>query len=302
MSPSGCGEAGKSLAGAAVGVENAGVKQEFRTPAGVRVREVVRRPGDLNWLFLPGGPGIGSPSLAGLAETVQVSGTSWLVDLPGDGDNVDPAAGNPYGRWPGVLIEAAQALPNPVYVGHSTGGMYLLSVPELELLLAGLVLVSSAPHAGWMAAYLAMTQRHPLAAVDVAAAAYEADPTDDNLARLAVASAPWNFTPAGLAAGTGLLARMPYNGAAVEWSARNFDDSYAMTWWPATVPTLIVSGAQDRIVDQSLWNEPRFHGGHVRHEWIPDAAHFPWIDQPDAVRRAFLRGAPDRWGRSPASS
>jgi pimeloyl-ACP methyl ester carboxylesterase len=279
---------GNSVAGKATNPDDLGVTQEFWTPGGVRLREAHRRPGDLNWLFLPGGPGIGSASLAGLAEAAEVPGTSWLVDLPGDGDNIKiKTTEEPYAAWPGILIEAARAVPNPVYAGHSTGGMYLLSVPELEPLLAGLVLVSSAPHAGWMPTYVEMTRHDPLPAVDAAAAVYEADPTDDNLGRLAVASAPWNFTPAGLADGTALLARMPYNGAAVDWSARNFDDTYAMTWWPAAVPTLIVSGARDRIVDQSLWDEPRFHGDHVRHARIDDAAHFPWVEQPAAVRAAF---------------
>lgn len=258
---------------------------EFQTASGVRLRPVASRPGDLNWLFLPGGPGIGSESLQGLADAVEVPGVSWLVDLPGDGSNI--VAGDPFAGWPGVLVEAARALPRPVFVGHSTGGMYLLSVPELESLLAGLVLVSSAPHAGWMDDFVRMTQEHPLPAVDAAAAAYEADPTDVNIGLVTVAAAPWNFTPAGVAAGAELLARMPYNTAAVDWSARNFDSTYELSWWPAALPALVVSGAQDRIVNQRLWDVPRFQGGHVLHRRIDAAAHFPWVEQPAAVRAAF---------------
>jgi pimeloyl-ACP methyl ester carboxylesterase len=259
--------------------------REFWTGSGVRLRAVGERPGGLNWLLLPGGPGIGSESLYGLAETIDVPGVTWLVDLPGDGSN--PGGGDPFAGWPGVLVEAAEALPRAVFVGHSTGGMYLLSVPALEPLLAGLVLVSSAPHAGWLADFERMTRQNPLPEVDAAAAVYEADPTDANLGRVAVASAPWNFAAGGVAAGAELLGRMPYNAAAVDWSARNFDRTYEMRWWPASVPTLIVSGAEDRIVAQRLWNEPRFRGGHVLHRRIEGAAHFPWIERPGAVRAAF---------------
>ncbi|MEV4140065.1 alpha/beta hydrolase [Dactylosporangium sp. NPDC049742] len=258
---------------------------EFRTASGVRLRPVAERAGDLNWLLLPGGPGIGSESLHGLAEAAGVPGVTWLVDLPGDGSNT--VGGEPFARWPEVLAEAAEALPRVVFLGHSTGGMYLLSVPELEPLLAGLVLVSSAPHAGWLADFERMVGEHPLPAVDAAGAVYEADPTDEHLRRLTVASAPWNFTPAGLSAGAEMLARMPYNTAAVDWSARHFDSTYELRWWPASVPTLIVSGAQDRIVTQRLWDEPRFQGPHVLHRRIEDAAHFPWIEQPSAVRAAL---------------
>jgi alpha-beta hydrolase superfamily lysophospholipase len=258
---------------------------EFRTASGVRLRPVAERSGDLNWLLLPGGPGIGSESLQGLAEAVGVPGVTWLVDLPGDGSNV--VGGDPFAGWPGVLVEAAEALPRVVFVGHSTGGMFLLSVPELEPLLAGLVLISSAPHAGWMTYFLEMAQGHPLPAVEAAGAVYEADPTDEHLRRLTVASAPWNFTPAGVVAGAELLARMPYNAAAVDWSARNFDSAYASRWWPERLPTLIVSGAQDRVVAQWLWDEPWFRGGHVLHRRIEEAAHFPWVERPDGVRAAF---------------
>ncbi|MET7419700.1 hypothetical protein [Dactylosporangium sp. NPDC005555] len=38
---------------------------------------------------------------------------------------------------------------------------------------------------------------------------------------------------------------------------------------------------------QRLWDEPRFQGAHVLHRRIPDAAHFPWVEQPSAVRAAF---------------
>jgi pimeloyl-ACP methyl ester carboxylesterase len=265
------------------------VHTEFWTPSGVRLRAAGRRPGSGNWLFLPGGPGIGSESLVGLVDAVEVPGASWLVDLPGDGSNTAAPGGgeDPFAGWPGVLVEAARAMPGVVFVGHSTGGMYLLSVPELERHLTGLVLVSSAPHAGWMPAFAELTRQRPLPAVEVATAAYEADPTSDNLGRVAVASAPWNFTPDGLRAGAELLGRMPYNADAVNWSARNFDETYESRWWPATLPTLIVSGSHDRIVDQSLWNEPRLRGDHVLRRHIDSAAHFPWIERPDAVRAAF---------------
>ena len=43
--------------------------------------------------------------------------------------------------------------------------MYLLSVPELEPLLDGLVLIRTAPNADWLPAFAAMTERNRLPAV-----------------------------------------------------------------------------------------------------------------------------------------
>src|SRR5262245_39115051 len=138
--------------------------EEVRTASGVRLRLRARRPGRHNWLFLPGGPGIGSESLFELITAVEVPGTSWAVDLPGDGSNRDGS----YDQWPQVLIEAAEAVEHPVFVGHSTGGMYLLSTPALEPILDGLVLVSTAPDASWLPAFTRMTERHPLHEVEAA--------------------------------------------------------------------------------------------------------------------------------------
>lgn len=257
------------------------------TPSGVRLRRRCARPGALNWLFLPGGPGIGSESLIELADALTVPGAVWLVDLPGDGSNAPPDPETCFDDWPGVLLEATDLLANCVFAGHSTGGMYLLSVPELESRLRGLILISTAPDASWKPRFIEMTGHNPLPEVDAATRAYEAEPDDARLGALAVATAPWNFTPAGLAAGRDLLARMPYNRAAVDWSDQNFDDIYEANWFPAALPTLILAGAEDRIVSQHGWDDTRFAGPHILRRRIAGAGHFPWIEAPEAVAAAF---------------
>ncbi len=259
------------------------------TPSGVRLRRRAARPGPLNWLFLPGGPGIGSESLQELVEALDVPGSVWLVDLPGDGSNrnAPDASADPFAQWPQVVVEAAKALPNVIFAGHSTGGMYLLATPEIEAHLVGLALLDTAPDCGWFARYVKMTQADPLPAVEAAAVVYDADRRDENIAAIAVASAPWNFSPEGLAAGRDLLGRMPYNSAAVDWSDAHFDHIYEARWWPSAIPTLILAGDEDRIVWQGGWDQPRFAGDHVQRRGIPGAGHFPWIEDPEAVRMAF---------------
>ncbi|MDP7701752.1 MULTISPECIES: alpha/beta fold hydrolase [unclassified Mycobacterium] len=259
------------------------------TASGVRMRLYRRRSGDANWLFLPGGPGIGSESLQELVDAVAVSGCSWLVDLPGDGSNVDApgAPADPYSLWPEVLAEASRAVERPIYVGHSTGGEYLLSTPALAEVLHGLVLISTAPDASWMPLYDRMTADNPLPGVEAATARYAKDPTRENLREVAVQSAPWNFLAATVAAGAELLGRMPYNIPAVQWSAEHFDRDYQFAWWPSTLPTLIISGSEDRIVTQSLWRTASFQTENVLWSVIPEAGHFPWMEQPEAVRGSF---------------
>lgn len=262
---------------------------EFFTSSGVRLRKHFAHAGSPNWLFLPGGPGIGSESLVSLMEVLDVPGTLWGVDLPGDGSNVD-APGAPedsFSVWPYALVEAAQALPNVVFVGHSTGGMYLLSCPELESILTAMVLVSTAPNASWHPRFVEMVQQHPLPEVDRTSAIYDKERTPERLRDVAVASAEWNFGPHRLEAGRELLRSMPYRPEAVDWSDANFDHTYVAQWWPASLPTLIVSGTDDRIVDQSLWDRREYEGANVLRRKIGGGAHFPWIEEPEAVNAAF---------------
>ncbi len=259
------------------------------TSSGVRLRRRKEQAGSLNWLLLPGGPGLGSESLHELADALDVPGTIWMVDLPGDGSNRAPpgAPSDVFSVWPQAVMEAAQALPDTVFVGHSTGGMYLLDTPGLAPLLKGLALVDTAPDAAWQSHFIAMTQAFPLPDVDAAAALYERDRSDVTIAAVAVAAAPWNFTPAGVEAGRRLLERMPYNSAAVDWSEKNFDAVYRARWWPETLPVLRIAGDEDRIVWQGGWDAPRFQTANVITRNISGAGHFPWIENPKAVREAF---------------
>jgi pimeloyl-ACP methyl ester carboxylesterase len=225
------------------------VLSEFFTKSKVRLRQRSQNPGVLNWLFLPGGPGIGAESLEELVETAALPGRSWLVDLPGDGSNL--VENDPFRQWPWVLL------------------------------------ISSAPDARWYSHYLRMTTQNPLPAMQTATQAFNANKSNETLRDLAVASAPWNFCTDALPLGEALLARMPYNLAAVEWSDRHFDHTFELKWWPTDLPTLILSGSQDRIVEQSFWDNARFEGKNVMWLTVEDGGHFPWIEKPIAVRKAF---------------
>jgi pimeloyl-ACP methyl ester carboxylesterase len=259
------------------------------TPSGVRMRKFISRAGELNWLLFPGGPGIGSESLEDLAAAITVSGTIWLVDLPRDGSNQSPPAmvAEPFSDWPQVLVEAVDAVPNPVVVGHSTGGMYLLATPALEARICGMALVDTAPDSAWHPYFKRMTEANPLPAFDAAVDAFARSQRPEDLTALVVASAEWNFEPDALESGRALLRKMPYSNPSILWSDQNFDHVYEAAWWPTSVPVLIVAGARDRIVWQGGWDNPPFQTPNRIQRSIPGAGHFPWIENPQGVSAAF---------------
>lgn len=228
----------------------------------------------------------------GLARAAGVPGTAWLVDLPGEGSNrgVPQVPGRPYERWPEVLAETVESFDDVIMVGHSTGGMFMLSVPELEGRLDGMCLVGSAPHAGWRQTFGEWADAHPIPGFDEVAEAYARTPNDQTLRALTLSAAEWTFTPAGLAAGRDLLERLPYCHDAVAWADAHFDATYQARWKPSSggPATLIVSGAEDHVVDQSLWQrDEAFDQPQVLRRAIGGGSHFPWIENPRAVRSAF---------------
>lgn len=120
------------------------------TQSGARIIcKTVAPQHSINYLLLPGGPGLGSESLNELSTLLNdnIQANIWHVDLPGDGSN----RGNNkhFSNWQQALIEAASELDNTVLVGHSTGGMYIQDTPELENLIIGLVLMDTAPNCQW---------------------------------------------------------------------------------------------------------------------------------------------------------
>ena len=151
-----------------------------------------------NWLFLPGGPGLGSESLTNLVNELELPGTMWYLDLPGDGSNILDIDHYSLKLWADALIEACSALDNVIMVAHSTGGMFVLAVPELKTILKGLILMDSAPDSSWQDGFSNYCSQHLLQSIESAQKRYNQHPTNENLKKLTIASLPYLFTASGI--------------------------------------------------------------------------------------------------------
>ncbi len=265
------------------------LKTLFWTQSGARLQLIYgTQAGNLNWLFLPGGPGLGSESLLSLLKILSLPGKLWLLDLPGDGSNTTSNNGESFKFWSAALIEAVKSFDRVVLVAHSTGGMYALSLPELEKHLEGLVLLGSAPDATWQGLFAEIIKKHPIPGLEALQEKYGKDPNHETLKALTLASAPYLFTKKGQTAGIESLRSLPYNYETCQWSEKHFDRTYQAKWIPKTIPTLILAGEMDLVTPLQLFqNDKRFNRKNILIQSIQEAGHFPWIENPKEVAIAF---------------
>ncbi len=241
-----------------------------------------------NWVFLPGGPGLGSESLADLTSLLQLPGTIWHLDLPGDGSNITEDNSHYFSHWSDALVEAVASLDKVILVAHSTGGMYALATAKLEGALTGLVLMDSAPDASWQKIFMDYVKRNPIDVLEKLHEKYLDHPNNDTLKKMTIASAPYLFTPAGLTKDLSFLETLPFNYQTCDWSAQYFDGDYKFQWIPETIPALIFAGESDQITPLKLFRDSiGFQRDNIVIREISAAGHFPWIDNPNGVSLVF---------------
>jgi len=85
----------------------------------------------LNWLFLPGGPGMGANYLIDFVSKLDLQGSLFIADFPGDGDNHSTEEIH-YEGWKAGLIEVVNSLSPCILVTHSFSGMFALTIDSLE--------------------------------------------------------------------------------------------------------------------------------------------------------------------------
>ncbi|WP_131781425.1 alpha/beta fold hydrolase [Legionella gresilensis] len=264
-------------------------KSYLWTSLQARLQLIQTIPGaNFNWFFLPGGPGMGSESLASLTTLLKLPGSMWYLDLPGDGSNLTANDTKAFANWSEALVEAVSALENVILVAHSTGGMYALATPELENKLTGLVLMSSAPDSSWQQHFMKYVQSNPIAQAEKLNEAYAKKPNNDTLKKLTILSAPYLFTEKGLPEDLSFLENLPYNFRTCEWSALHFDSVYKAKWVPKKLPTLIFAGEKDYVTPLHLFTQSNdFQRENITIRAIEHAAHFPWIENPEQVVEVF---------------
>ena len=253
------------------------------TPSGFRTQTIQSSPEHFpTWLFLPGGPGLGSEAYIDLISKLNLPGTTLLVDYPNDGSNlIDDYDFNNLRRDLVTLIETHN---NPVIIAHSFGGMLTLATPQLKDKLAGLIILNSAPSKAWIPEIQKQAQYYNLPDTSQTRLAYLMNPNNERFKKDILACAPYFFTPQTLQSGIELLQTLPYNFKPYAWAQEHFHPYYECLWVPDNLPCLIMGSELDHITPPHLFlDHPRFQIESIQFEIIHQAGHFPWFDNAKQV-------------------
>lgn len=250
-----------------------------------------------NWLFLPGGPGLGSEYYQSYLEKINLPGKLWRMDFPGDGSNLLDKPID-YTQWASGLIEAVKQFEKVVLVTHSFSGMFALTVPELEDALSGFVLMDTAPNKLWRS-WQHFTTEHPkelrahidqldLARLNELQALYEQNKNNETFKNLTVFRREY-FTSAEVEKeAKKMFDTLPYNYETFDWAQVYFHPTYEATWIPQNLPTLILAGSNDVLTPIFLFQKnKRFERDNITIMEIPGGSHFPWMEQPGLVEDAL---------------
>jgi pimeloyl-ACP methyl ester carboxylesterase len=256
---------------------------------GYRLRKIQGDKNQLNWLFLPGGPGMGSEYLEDFVSKLNLPGNKILGDFPGDGSNRNTTDIS-YEQWRSKLLVVIKKLTPCILVTHSFSGMFALTIPELEKLLTGLVIISSAPDKRWMQEFELTIKTYDLPALGNTGIAFSKEPTDDNLRLAFIERIPYLFLPHEIKVGKELLKATVYNAVTRIWAYQHFHPNYAYTWYPQTLPTIIIGSKDDRLLPIKLFLEQEeWHRDNIQFLVLEGTGHFPWLSCFSSIQEILVR-------------
>ncbi|HJD55564.1 MAG TPA: alpha/beta hydrolase [Rickettsia endosymbiont of Pyrocoelia pectoralis] len=242
----------------------------------------------LNWLFLPGGPGMGANYLIDFVSKLELQGSMFVGDFPGDGDNRDfPKGGDnrnneeiSYYNWKEGLIEVVNKLKPCILVTHSFSGMFALTIGDLENLLTGLVIINSAPNSSWIELIKDTATKYNLPDLTDDINELYKNPTDEQLKTFFYANIPYIFCEHEISEGKKILELCSYSITTRLWANQNFYNSYKYSWIPNKLPTLIIGSRDDKLLPIKLflenteWSQPHPNINIIE---LHNTGHFPWL-------------------------
>jgi pimeloyl-ACP methyl ester carboxylesterase len=243
--------------------------------------------GKFNWLFLPGGPGLDSSIFLDFAKSLNLPGSIWLVDLPGNGDNYTENP-TPCKNWENDLLETVQLFDNPILVGHSYGAMLALSIPALKNYLSSFVVLHSAPQ-NWQHIQEKYKEKYSLPDTFPSFEKFVAHPNRENFDEALKYQIPYCFNQSKYGStAINLVLSTPQPYQILEWNAQNFFPTYEAKWIFDNIPSLIITSENDYATPKECFKEnKKFDSKNIHFVELKEVSHFSWLEDPRQVKITF---------------
>lgn len=258
----------------------------IHTSYGYRINQITEGSGH-NWLFLPGGPGLGSEYLIEFCEQLNLPGTVLLADFPKDGTNSHGELGIKY--WQDGLLDLLKTFSNSILVTHSFSGMFSLNIPELESHLAGLVLMNTTTRNSFFLHVNEMKEKHGLPDLVPAASEYHLNPSDQTYRQFWNTYKHYCFTASEMQKGEQMIQQYAFNNAAYYEAIEHFYPEYTCKWVPESIPVMTITSENDFICPPQIFMEnEQFKSKNIINRMINQAGHCPWINHLEQVQNCFI--------------
>lgn len=255
------------------------------TDYGYRIKQLTKGQG-YNWLFFPGGPGLGSAYLVEWCKNLCVPGAIFVVDFPKDGTNTHGELN--LADWKNGLIDLLKSFANPIVVTHSFSGMLIMDTPEVEQHLAGLVLMNTTTSNTFFPHVNAMQQQHGLPDLVPAASQYHLHPSNETYKEFWHTYKHYCFTPEELSAGEQMIPLFTFNNAPYHYAIEHFYPNYACKWHPKNIAAMTISSERDFICPPYIFrDDEQFQAPNIINQVINHAGHCPWLLYFAEVQQCF---------------
>ncbi len=234
------------------------------------------------WIFLPGGPGLGSEYFSDFMQELKLPGSLWRIDLPGNGSHRPLMETDlSLSLWRHALKDALSLFSAPILVAHSFGGMLFQSIEISDDLLKGVVLLSSSPKP-FTESVEAAKKKRQLPDRTEALQRLMKNPSDEAFKEYCLQVLCYWFNEEHLETGKEFISSIPVHYLPFTW-APQFYRTFRRRWQPTPkVPTLIATGEEDLLTPLWLFDEPDFNQPWIQKVRIPKGGHFPWIESMEA--------------------
>lgn len=237
------------------------------------------------WIFLPGGPGLGSEYLEPLCRQLNLPGTTLLVDFPKDGTNNEGKLN--FSFWKRGLLDLLSQYEAPILVTHSFSSMFALATPELEPYLKGLVLMNTTTKDSFFTHVSTMQEKYHLPDLVPPAAEYHLNPSNETYKQFWATYKHYCFTTEELALGEAMIPLFAFNNEAYHYAIQHFYPDYKCAWYPK-LPTLTVASEMDFICPANTFTENKlFQQENYLHKVIDNAGHCPWLLRMNELQACF---------------